>query len=121
MLTSRLITLPGLAALTTADGAHPYPVATVRDWIARDERGFRTRCVVMLGGKLHVDLDALDRWNEDGRGLKRRRKTPSAQPVSRPRSYHRPRLSFDEMEAALRHQAAAPQTPRDRGRDARNA
>jgi hypothetical protein len=67
---SRLTTVAGLAALHIVDGKPLFPEATVRGWIAGDLQGFRSSCIIKMGGRTMVDLDALETWLEAQRGGK---------------------------------------------------
>ena len=81
---SRLVTVDRLGEL------HPetFPATTVRSWLARNYRRFRERCSVLAGGRILIDLEALESWLEDGRGMT---PTPKRESVTPPK-----RLSFDE-------------------------
>lgn len=107
---ARLTTVAGLAELQSADGKPLFPQATVRDWMRLDLRGFRRRCVVMVGGKAYIDLDSLDDWMEDGRGAKRKRSAPAAEPPVIPSEVL---LPFAEVRARSRR--LADQSRRQRG------
>lgn len=84
---SRLVTIAGLAALQGADGKRLFPEATVRGWIDTNLDRFRDRCVVMLGGRVMVDLDALDLWAEERRGRRQPRKARPTTPRRRVKSF----------------------------------
>lgn len=90
---ARLVSLSGLCAINGADGQPLFRESTTRGWMERNLRGFRDKCVVKVGGRSMVDLDALDRWLEDGRGGKVERK-PAEQPPSR---QARQRRDYDEV------------------------
>lgn len=64
----RLSTVAGFARLHGADGIVLFPEGTVRRWINSDYCRFRSRCVVKVGGKSMIDLDAVDEWLEEQRG-----------------------------------------------------
>ena len=87
---ARLITIAGLARLKSADGGVLFPESTVRGWSHENVDGFRAECVVAVGGKSMVDLDALDGWLEKRRGSKRGRRTARATPSA-------PVKSFDDI------------------------
>lgn len=93
----RLVTLAGLAALKGADDSTLFPQSTVRGWMERDLRGFRQRCVVKVGGKAMVDLDALDGWLESQRGAKQERELTER---SAPAATRRHRRDVSEVLAA---------------------
>lgn len=74
---SRLITVADLAKLRDAAGRIVYPASTVRGWISGDVDEFKTRCVVQIGRRVYVDLDALEKWRMVGR------RTAKPSPVER--------------------------------------
>ena len=80
-----------------------FPEATVRGWINANMDRFRDLCVVMVGGKVTVDQDALLDWLESRRGRRPQRAT--AYRVTSQRS-RRPSRTFAEVEAELARQAA---------------
>ena len=94
---ARLISIPGLAALRSTDGEQLFPVTTVRGWIHADYERFRTECVVRLGQRVMVDLDALEAWLEGRRGTKTAK--PNSGPQSPAREARRvsPLKSFDQV------------------------
>lgn len=106
MRLDRLITIAGLASrpeFHSAEGVALFPEATTRGWINANLDGFRDQVVVMLGGKVMVDIDALHRWIEGRRG---KRATPRAVTrVRYPRS-RRPAQTLAEWEAGLASPAA---------------
>lgn len=72
---SRLVTLRGLSALyVDQGGASLFPEATLREWANLNKDGFRDTCIVLVVGKVLVDLDAFGRWVEAGRGKVRERR-----------------------------------------------
>ena len=82
---ARLISVAELAELKTAGGSQLFPESTVRGWMHDNLDGFRDRCVVRLGQRVMVDLDALDAWLEERRGTRTRkprsgRRLPTRQP-----------------------------------------
>lgn len=74
----RLRTLSQLERLYVDEGGTPlFNEATVRGWIGDNLRDFEKVCVVRVGGRTMVDLDAFVLWLEGQRGAPslRQRKT----------------------------------------------
>lgn len=81
----RLRTLSQLERLYVDEQGKPlYNEATVRGWISDDLRDFEKVCVVRVGGRTMVDLDAFVLWLEGQRGAPslRQRRTRRAKVIS---------------------------------------
>lgn len=98
---SRLITVAGLAECKSACGKTVFPISTVRGWISGNRYGFRDQCVVAIGEAVYIDLDALDRWVEARRGVRKTRATRATAPARRQRARGGDVAAFNRIAASL--------------------